>query len=66
MGVSPGIEPGGIVFPSRNINIFIYLFGILQAMWKLDIFSSAAESALMTHCECHVDRPFSVMWLGDV
>jgi hypothetical protein len=33
MNVSPGIEPGGIVFPSQNNNIALYLFGVLQAMW---------------------------------
>jgi hypothetical protein len=30
--VSPGIEPGGIVFPSQNNNIVSFLFGVLQAM----------------------------------
>jgi hypothetical protein len=39
--VSPGIEPGGFVFPSQNNNIVLCLFGVLQAMWKLEIFSSA-------------------------
>ncbi len=39
--VSPGIEPGGIVFPSQNNNIVLYLFGVLQAMWELEISSSA-------------------------
>jgi hypothetical protein len=40
--VSPGIEPAGIVvFPSQNNNIVLYLFGVLQAMWELEIFSSA-------------------------
>jgi hypothetical protein len=36
--VSPGIEPGGIVFPSQNNNIVLYSFGILQAMWELGKF----------------------------
>jgi hypothetical protein len=36
--VSPGIEPGGIVFPSQNNNTVLHLFGILQAMWELEIF----------------------------
>ncbi len=40
ISVSPGIEPGGIVFPSQNNNIVPGLFGVLQAMWKLEIFSS--------------------------
>jgi hypothetical protein len=39
--VLPGIEPGGIVFPSQNNDIVPCLFGVLQAMWKLEIFSSA-------------------------
>jgi hypothetical protein len=41
VSVLPGIEPCGVVFPSQNNNIVLYLFGVLQAMWKLDIFSSA-------------------------
>jgi hypothetical protein len=41
VAVSPGIEPGGIVFPSQNNNIVLYLFGVLQTMWELEIFSSA-------------------------
>ncbi len=41
MPVSPGIEPGGIVFPSQNNNIVLYSFGELQTMWELEIFSSA-------------------------
>jgi hypothetical protein len=36
--VSPGIEPGGIVFPSQNNNTVLHLFGVLQAMWELEIF----------------------------
>jgi hypothetical protein len=39
--VSPGIKPGGIVFPDQNNNIILCLFGILQTMWELEIFSSA-------------------------
>jgi hypothetical protein len=42
--VSPGIEPGGIVFPSQNKNIVFYLFDVLQTMWELEIFSSARVS----------------------
>jgi hypothetical protein len=41
LGVLPGIELGGIVFPSQNNNIVLYLFGVLQTMLELDIFSSA-------------------------
>jgi hypothetical protein len=41
VGVSPEIEPGGIVFPSQNNKIVLYSFGILQTMWELEIFSSA-------------------------
>jgi hypothetical protein len=39
--VSLGIEPDGIIFPSQNNNIVLFLFGILQAMWKLEHFSCA-------------------------
>jgi hypothetical protein len=39
--VSQGIEPGGIFFPSQNNNIVVDLFGVLQTMWELEIFSSA-------------------------
>jgi hypothetical protein len=39
--VSPGIKPDGIVFPSQNNNIVLCLFGVLQAMWEFEIFSSA-------------------------
>jgi hypothetical protein len=31
----------GIVFPSQNNNIILYLFGVLQTMWQLEIFNSA-------------------------
>jgi hypothetical protein len=41
LGILPGIEPSGIVFPSQNNNIVLYLFDVLQAMWELEIFSSA-------------------------
>jgi hypothetical protein len=41
--VSPGIEPGGIVFPSQNNNIVLHSFGVLQTMWELEIFSSGLD-----------------------
>jgi hypothetical protein len=36
-----GIKPGDIVFPSQNNNMVQCSFSVLQAMWELDIFSSA-------------------------
>jgi hypothetical protein len=38
--VSPGIKPGGIIFPSQNNDIILYSFSVLQTMWELEIFSS--------------------------
>jgi hypothetical protein len=41
INVSPGIKPGGIVFPSQNNNIVLNSFGVLQTMWELEILTSA-------------------------
>ncbi len=66
VAVSPGIEPGGIVFPSQNNNIVLYLFGVLQTMWELEIFSSAPSRLWWPIAICRVDRLFPVTWLGNV
>jgi hypothetical protein len=49
----------GIVFPSQNNNIILYLFGVLQTMCNYK-FLTVRRSALMTHREFRVDRPFPV------
>ncbi len=63
--VSPGIEPGYIVFPSHKNNVFIlskvycYLYGKRK-------FAAVRRVGLMTRHEYRVDRLFPVTWLGNV
>jgi hypothetical protein len=57
--VSPGVEPGYIVFPSHKNNVYMiskaycYLYGKRK-------FLTVSLVGLMTHREYRVDRPFPV------
>jgi hypothetical protein len=64
--VSPGIEPGYIVFPSTNDNVQIIYWAYCYRVKIKKISSSAPGLSVMTLHECHVDRPFPVTWLGNV
>jgi hypothetical protein len=60
--VSPGIEPGYIVFPSHKNNVQ-FIIGRTATVWKIEKISSSVPGlGVMTHRECRVDRPFPVMW----
>jgi hypothetical protein len=63
--VSPGIEPGYVVFPSHKNNVQ-FIVGRTATVWKkYEISSSAPGLSVMTHRKCRVDHPFPVTWLGN-
>jgi hypothetical protein len=57
--VSPGIEPGYIVFPSHKNNVYMFskVYCYLSGKRK---FLAVRRVGLMTHREYRVDRPFPV------
>jgi hypothetical protein len=58
--VSPGIEPGYIVFPSQNNNDILCSSSVLQIHVETGKFLAVRRVGLMTHHECRVDRLFPV------
>jgi hypothetical protein len=64
--VSPGIEPGYIVFHSHKKQCICLVRRTAIWMKHEKISSSAPGLGLMTHREYRVDRPFPVTLLGDV
>jgi hypothetical protein len=63
--VSPGIEPGYIVFPSHKNNAYNLVKAYCYLCGKRK-FLAVRQVGLMTHRKCRVDRPFPVTWLGNV
>jgi hypothetical protein len=63
--VSPGIEPGHIVFPSHKNNVYNLVKAYCYLCGKRK-FPAVRRVSLMTHRKCRVDRPFPVTWLGNV
>ncbi len=63
--VSPGIEPGYIVFPSHKNNVYMFskMYCYLCGKRK---FLAVRRVSLMTHREYRVDSPFQVTWLDNV
>ncbi len=57
--VSPGIEPGNIVFPSHK-KIMYRFYWRTAVNEKKRNFSSAPGLSVMTLHECRVDHPFPV------
>jgi hypothetical protein len=58
--VSPGIEPGCVIFPSQNNNDMLCSSSILQIHVEIGKFLAVRRVGLMTHHEYRVDRPFPV------
>jgi hypothetical protein len=58
--VSPGIEPGYVVFPRQNNNDILCSSSVLQINVGNENFLAVRLVGLMTHHECRVDRPFPV------
>jgi hypothetical protein len=56
--VSPGIEPGYILFPSQKIILYSFIWRT-AIVWKIrEISSNALGLSVMTPRKCRVDRPF--------
>jgi hypothetical protein len=63
--VSPGIEPGYIVFPSHKNNVYMFSKAYCYLCGKRK-FLAVRRVGLMTHGKYQVDRPFPVTWLDNV